>query len=222
MSTPTPATDRGKLRAAIRKMDDQYVFFMLYEAIDLLPEAELAALAARFVRMEPRCPEAGQNRSLLQDVQAFDAEARRGGFYVSFSVNSKNCTDLSKGTRAFIAECCRLLNRCVAEAEAGDLAEVHSALNVIFALLQSVDEGNDEIVFFADEGGVWMFGIDWPAVMRAWFKCLSKTCDPAEFARRAIDTIDGFDRTRRAEHIEAASRLATPPQREELERLTNC
>jgi hypothetical protein len=221
MSTPTPGIDRAKLRDAIRRMDDEYVFFMLYEAIDLLPEAELAALAARFVRMESLLPESGQDRSLLEEVRSFDADARRGGYYVSFSVNSKNCTDLSKGTRTFIAETCRLLGRCVAEAEAGDLAVVNSAMSVIFALLRSVDEGDDDIVFFADEGGLWLFGIDWPAVMGAWFKCLSQSFDPAEYARRVIGTIEEFDRARRAEHIEAALRLATAPQREALERLAS-
>jgi hypothetical protein len=34
-----------------------------------------------------------------------------------------------------------------------------------------------------------MFGIDWPAVLQAWFKCLSQACTPVDYARRAIDVI---------------------------------
>ena len=33
--------DRDKLRAAIRKLGDEYVFYMLDDAIDLLPPAKL-------------------------------------------------------------------------------------------------------------------------------------------------------------------------------------
>lgn len=38
--------DRDKLRAAIRKLGDEYVFYMLDEAIDLLPEAKLLRLVS--------------------------------------------------------------------------------------------------------------------------------------------------------------------------------
>jgi hypothetical protein len=36
------AIDRDKLRAAIRQLDDEYVFYMLDDAIDLLQPAKLA------------------------------------------------------------------------------------------------------------------------------------------------------------------------------------
>jgi len=49
-------------------------------------------------------------------VEAFDAASRAGKYYVSFNVNSKNCMESSTGTRAFIAECRRQLERCVAHA----------------------------------------------------------------------------------------------------------
>jgi hypothetical protein len=37
-----PAIDRDKIRAAVRRLGDEYVFYMLDEAIDLLPPAKLA------------------------------------------------------------------------------------------------------------------------------------------------------------------------------------
>jgi hypothetical protein len=95
--------------------------------------------------------------------------------------------------------------------------EILVAMDVMFALLSAVDKANDDIVFFAVEGGVWMFGIDWPTVLQAWFKCLSQACTPVDYARRAIDVIDQFDKIRRTEHIAAASRLATAAQRDALE-----
>jgi hypothetical protein len=220
MIPPTATIDRAKLRAAIRRIGDERVFYMLYEAIDLLPEAKLEALVARFIPVdslrggEPRC-----DQSLLQEVQKFDAAARRGDYYVSFHVNSRNCTDVSKGTRAFIAECCRLLDRCAAEAKEENTECARLAMDVIFALLCAVDKANDDIVFFADDGGVWMFGIDWPTVLQAWFKCLSQACTSVDYARRAINAIEQFDKIRRTEHIAAASRLATASQRDALEDL---
>lgn len=218
MNTPTPTSiiDRSKLRAAIRKIGDERAFYMLYEAIDLLPEAELAALVARYIPADSLRGEPRSDQSLLQDVQTFDAAARRGDYYVSFHVNYRNSADVSKGTRAFIAECCRLLDRCVAEANKENTEGARVAMDVIFALLSAVNDANDDIVFFADEGGVWMFGIDWPTVLQAWCKCLSQACTPVDYARRTTDAFDQFDKIRRTEHIKAASRLATASQRDAL------
>jgi len=45
-----PATiDRDKLRAAIRRLGPEYVFYMLDEAIDLLPVAALEGIAKKYI-----------------------------------------------------------------------------------------------------------------------------------------------------------------------------
>src|SRR5262249_24272214 len=38
-----------------------------------------------------------------------------------------------------------------------------------------IDEGHDDIVFFADEGGSWQVGIYWRKVFPPWFRCLSNS-----------------------------------------------
>ena len=51
-STRKPATseiDRDKLRTAFRRLGDESVFYMLDEAIDLLPPAKLAKLVGRYL-----------------------------------------------------------------------------------------------------------------------------------------------------------------------------
>ena len=48
MSSEFPRIDRAKLRSVIRKLDGEYVFAMLYEALELLPGHELGILAAGF------------------------------------------------------------------------------------------------------------------------------------------------------------------------------
>jgi len=48
--------------------------------------------------------------------------------------------------------------------------------------------GNDDILFFADEGGSWRWEIDWEKVLPVWFRVLSATADPGEYAQR-IDAV---------------------------------
>jgi hypothetical protein len=46
--------DRDKLRAAIRRMGSEYVFYMLDDAITLLPQAKLRKLIAQYLPTELR------------------------------------------------------------------------------------------------------------------------------------------------------------------------
>ena len=50
---------------------------------------------------------------LLGEVRTFHDASRRGEYYDSFAVNSKNFMDKSEGTEAFIAELDRLVGKCV-------------------------------------------------------------------------------------------------------------
>lgn len=123
---------------------------------------------------------------------------------------------MSRGTRAWFAEFHRLLARCVGQAKKGDRAETRAAIEICFGLLRRIDECNDEIIFFADEGGSWQAGVDWIKVLPAWFACLSATAEPPEYAQRSIEIIDEFDKSSREKHLLAARRVATPAQRKAL------
>jgi hypothetical protein len=92
----------------------------------LLPPDKLAKLVGQYIQLERLRPDAGADatkRSLLEDVKAFDTASRARKYYVSFNVNSKNYSETSTGTRAFIAEFRRQLDRCVAHASKGAEAE---------------------------------------------------------------------------------------------------
>lgn len=181
--------------------------------------ARLAKLVSRYIRVEDLRPDeqdATARRSLLGDVKAFDAASRAGQYYESFDVNWKNCMELSRGTRAFIAECNRLLDRCVAQAHKGPPAEVREAFDILFNLLRHIDEDSDAIIFFADEAGSWQVGVDWAKVFPAWFLCLSRTTEPEEYARRVVEAVDEFERFARDKHLAAARRLGTAAQRKAL------
>lgn len=208
--------DSDKLRVAIRKMSNEQVFFMLEEAIDLLPQAKLAKLVKGRLDPSRLRPDPKTKGSLLADVKAFEKASLKGEYYEAFMVNSKNFMEMSKGTRAWIAECERLLNRCVARAGKDDPAEAREAFDTIFALLDRVDECLDDIIFFADEGGSWQVGVDWDKVLPAWFTCLSATSNPEEYACRVVEVVDKHDNYRRDKHVAKARRIATPAQRKAL------
>ena len=110
--------DRAKVRAAIRKLGDEYVFYMLDAAIDLLSDEQLGALVTKYVRRDGFALDEGET-DLFASVKEFERASLAGEFYEAFNVNSKNYMDTSKGTRAWIAECRRLFDRLV---DSGDQA----------------------------------------------------------------------------------------------------
>jgi hypothetical protein len=210
----TSAIDREKLRTAIRRLGDEYVFYMLDEAIDLLPPAKLAKLVGRYLDAEQLRPDAPGKKNLLAEVRAFDTASRAGKYYQSFNVNSKNFMDKSTGTRAFIADCNRLLDSCANQAPKGDAAEIREAIEIILGLLRCIDECHNDVIFFADEAGSWQVGVDWAKVLPALFLCLSRTVEPDEYARRVVEVVDEFGKHDRGKHLAAARRLGNAAQRE--------
>jgi len=211
------AIDLNKLRARLRVIGEENVFYMLDEALELLPRAALQRIVGRYISLDDvRADPAASKRTLLENVRALDAAARSGDYYQSFDVNSKNCMDTSAGTRSFIADFLRLLEQCVAAADNSAAADVRSAIEILFALLRYIDECHDDVIFFADEGGAWQIGVDWRNVLPAWFRCLAKTVEPAEYTRLVREAIEDFEPHARDQHLAAARRAASSEQRRAL------
>jgi len=209
--------DRSKLRAAIRKLGDEYVYFMLDKALDLLPDAKLALLVGQYIDLKRLRPDGTTKGDLFGEVAEFARASRAGEFYESFNVNSKNFMEKSNGTRAWISECRRLLEHLVAAASKKDGAtHAVEAFETIFGLLRHIDEARDDIIFFADEGGSWQVGVDWQRVFPAYFASLTKTATPEEYARRVVEVIDEFERHDRDKYLPVARRVATSAQRKAL------
>ncbi len=216
-SPPPVAIDLDKLRDRLRVIGDEQRFYILNEVIELLPEAALVQIVGRYMQIGAlRRDSEMSKQSLLDEVKRFDGAARAGQYYESFNVNSKNYMDKSAGTVAFIANFTRLLDRSVTASSNGDRAEVRVVMETLFALHRYIDERNDDVVFFADEGGAWQICVDWRTVLSAWFRCLARTADALEFARLVDETIAEFDPQSRSMHLATAVRLATAPQRREL------
>jgi len=197
-------------------MGNEYLYYMLDDAIELLPPSKLVKLAGRYLDVKSLQASGPKHAGLLAEVKAFEKASRAGDYYESFAVNSKNFSEVSGGTRAWIAECGRLFGGCVAATGKGNAEETCGAFELLFALLQHIDNGMDDVVFFADEGGSWQVGVDWQKVLPAWFTCLSTTVEPDEFARRAVDVVDRFVKYDRDRHLTMASCIAAAAQRKAL------
>jgi hypothetical protein len=130
---------------------------------------------------------------LLDAVRAFVEAARRGEYYQDFRVNSHNCTDKSGRTLTFEAQLDLLFDRCVEEAVGGEPAQVVAAYDLLLDLLREIDRfERDDIVFFADEGGTWQFGLNWNRILPPYIRCLAKVVERNEFERRAEAVIEEF------------------------------
>ena len=162
------AIDREKLRVALRRMGQESLCYFLDDALDLLSPAQLRAVAKNHVDLKSVRPEPKtKGRNPLDEVQAFERASLAREFHESFNVNSKNYMEKSNGTRTWIAECRRLLDRCVASAKVVDPTDVREAFEIIFSLLDRLDSGDDEVIFFADEAGAWQVGVEWEKVLPA-------------------------------------------------------
>jgi hypothetical protein len=214
--------DRHKLRREIRKLPNEYIYYLLDEAIDLLPPAKLHKIAKKYLDLKRVCLDVVNEAktSLLTDVKLFEKASLAGDYYESFDVNSRNCTQQSNGTSAWIASYHRLLDRCLTNSRSSDPKEVGEAMDILFCLLDRIDECNDDILFFADEGGSWQVGVDWPRVLPVWFQVRSAIDEPEEYARRITALISHHYQYGRDKMLAIARRIATPHQRKALDEIT--
>lgn len=205
--------DPKKFQAALRYKERDELLTMLDRAIDLLPTEQLRALGKGLLDFKALVPS-----GLLADVRRFCEESREGAYYEDFKVNSKNFMNLSRGTESWIAECERLFDRCVSESAATEHPDLREALGLLLELLRHVDKCEDDVVFWADEGGSWQVGVAWDRVLPILFRCLAGTAQPDEFAREVVAAIEDFGGHRsRDKLLEAAFKEATAEQRTSLE-----
>jgi hypothetical protein len=107
------SVDLEKLRVALRQMSRGHLLLVAERAIEMVTTSELHALVGDLVR--PPSLTEGQYFAapMLDEVREFHDASLHGDYYDSFDVNSKNCTEKSKGTEAFIAEFDRLIGKCL-------------------------------------------------------------------------------------------------------------
>lgn len=146
------AIDTEQWRVALRRMNRGSLLIVAERAIEIVPRAKLRQLVGDMVRIEELAEGKPGSASLLDEVKKFHAASLRHEYYDSFDVNSKNYMEKSNGTEAFIAECGRLIGKCVRAAAKDPRRPLREAFELLFALLRRIDEDSDSVVLFADEG----------------------------------------------------------------------
>ncbi len=169
-------------------MGNEYVFCLLDDAISLLSQAQLRQLIAPYANPDQFIEHEAPQKDWLAEVLAFQKTSLAGEYYEETPIAVRNCEENSRGTLCRITDFQRLLGRCAAESHSASAADVCRAFETLFGLLDSLDDGTGEGIFFAEEGESLMVGVDWKIVLPAWFRVLAATVAPAEYARR-VETI---------------------------------
>lgn len=218
MKSEATRIDLEKLRARIRRGGFEQTYYMLDEALGMLTQSQLHYIARKYMSLEGLSPDVSPTPPdrLIDAVTRFHRASLAGEYYEDFDVNWRNSERKSAGTLAWIATHRRLLDRCLKEAPRGNPLEVREAMDLLFALLDRIDEGEDDIVFFADEAGAWQVGVDWPHVLPTWFKLLAATVEPAAYAQRIVTLLSNHYRYDRDKMLAVAHRIASKDQRTAL------
>ncbi|MGB5711733.1 MAG: hypothetical protein WBM44_12600, partial [Waterburya sp.] len=182
--------DISLLRDSIRtELEIEELLSLLDRAIELIPQERLPELIEGFFDLDLLSVDELSEQSLLEDVLEFHSDSLAGLYYDDFEVNSKNFMERSRGTINWIAEHERLMNRCLIESREGDLEQMRQAFELLFNLLDEVDECRDDIIFFADEAGAWQVGVEWDEVLPCYFKVLAAVGQPSEYASGVIKIV---------------------------------
>lgn len=209
-------TDLTKLRDELRGLRRCDLLIIAERAAELVSKANLNALLADFIDVDVLVvPAAGKN-PLIEEVQKFDSESRDGRYFEHVETNAKNYMAHSRGTDAFVAEFDRLLRQCVQVVGHQPGASVREAFEILFRLLRRIDEGHDDVVYFADEAGSWQLGVNWRRVFPAYFRCLAESVSADEFARTVDHSIRDFAEHERPLHLRTALQVATAAQQAAL------
>mgnify|MGYP001560036262 CR=1 FL=1 len=204
-----------KVDAAIRSLPKEALFDILERAMLHVPVERLPEVLGRVVPLKEVEEGPAAAKALLQAVKRFHAETVAGENYDYFQVNSRNSSEMSEGTEDWIAEFRRLLDSCLAQAPVGPPEAVREAFELLLDLLRRLNDG-EAIVFFADDSWSWQVPVQWDEVLPAYFRCISATAAPKEFAKVVRTAIKEFVGRDSANFLRVASRAATPEQKRAL------
>ncbi len=209
--------DISLLRDSIRtELEIEELLSLLDRAIELIPQERLPELIEGFFDLDLLSVDELSEQSLLDDVLEFHSDSLAGLYYDDFDVNSKNFMERSRGTINWMAEHERLMNRCLIESSSGNPEQIRQAFELLFNLLDEIDECRDDIIFFADEGGAWQVGVEWDEVLPCYFKVLAAVAQPSEYAESVIKIVKSHANYNSDNYFKLALEVAKPPQKKVL------
>lgn len=209
------------LEPVLRKLKKNELLQVLRDAYGSLPASQVVSVFGAYVDLttrdaSPRSRTRTAPRQLLEAVRRFHADSLAGHYYESFRVNSKNFMEKSEGTALWIRECTQLFDQCAALSHQGHHAEVHTAMDLLFELLERIDTGSDDIIFFADEAGSWLVGIDGERILPIYFTSLAAVAKPEAYAARVEEVIAAHGAYNAATFRKVARKAANAAQRKTL------
>jgi hypothetical protein len=215
------------LEPILRKLKKDALLHVLRAAYESLPASRVVSVFGAYVDLTT-CETSTPSRKsvaphrLLEAVHRFHADSLAGHYYESFRVNARNFMEQSAGTALWIRKCNQFFEQCVALSHQGHHAEVRMAMDLLFALLEQIDTGSDDIIFFADEAGSWQVGIDDEKVLPVYLRSLAAVAEPEEYAARAKKVIEGHGAYNAETFFKAARKAANAAQRATLQRAASC
>lgn len=203
--------DCDKLKAACHGLDGQTLTMILERALDHVPAEHLPSLIKGCGQQIEGADLA--RHSLLTDVREFHEKSLKGHYQDKhFSYKS-----IGQGhpatTLEWLATCRRLFQRCAA-LESGPNAETLQAYDLLFELLEELDDG--ELVSWDDEGGSYELSLTWTEILPPYFACLSPTLSASDYTTRVLDVLRFGNNYERELYLQAARDYATPDQQAEL------
>lgn len=212
-------TDLTKLRDELRGLRRCDLLIIAERAAELVSRADLKPLLGDFMHVDVLVAPGTMRAPLIEEVQKFCDESRNGQYFDHVDARTRNSTEHSRGTDAFVAEFDRLVRLCVQSAGRELGASVRDAFEALFRLLRRIDEAHDDVVYFADEAGSWQLRVNWRMVFPAYFRCLAETVSPEEFASTVDQMIRVFAEHERPLHLRTAHQVAPAAQQAALRAL---
>ena len=216
---PRRAINLKDLRRELRMLPRGNLLIIAERAAELLSQAKLVTLVGDFVSLHDLTTPPWVQATLIEDVRTFHAAALAGQYYETIPIRLINTTAQSNGTDALIAEFDQLIRHCIRSARTAPPLEIREAFELLFDLLRHIDQGNDDIVFFIDEGGSGDIGVDWHAVLPVYFRSVAKTASASLFVEAVDQVITDFAHHERSQHLQTAYRLADTAQKAALRAL---
>jgi len=214
--------DSSSVRTELRTLPRGSLLIIAERAIELVPTDQLTALLADIVHLDADTSEttvpAPLTPRLLDEVREFHDAAMAGHYHQAIEVSSMRGFEQSPSTDSFIADFDRLTRKCIGAVGQGENSSgVRESFELLFGLLRYIDEGNDDVLFFADDGSSSDVGVNWHVVLPAYFNCLAKTSSPEEFARTVNETIADFVSYDQPSYMNTAANVASDEQRVALD-----
>jgi hypothetical protein len=178
--------DRARLLDILKRQKKAVLLDLLEHPFDALDPKEQRAVFGELLKKPPTAKVKAV--ALREEVAQFERDSLSKKYYQFFMINSKNYRHIPDKTDEWFGRMGDLLKDASKLTRQGDHTEAAACFERLFALIERMESGDDEIVF-ADEYGSWMIPVreeDWVA---DYLTSLAATTTPEEFAARAIPLI---------------------------------